>query len=52
MIVSFIQVVVEAVERLLEGGKTQEIIRLSVPSIIIMACTGTFTFNDISCDWG
>ena len=40
MIVSFIQVGVEAVQRLLEGGKNSETVVLSLQSIVIMASTG------------
>ena len=40
MIVSFIQVGVEAVQRLLEGGQKREMVVLSLHSIIIMASTG------------
>jgi divalent metal cation (Fe/Co/Zn/Cd) transporter len=40
MIVSFIQVGVEAVDRLLTGGKTHGIIQLSLQSILIMISTG------------
>jgi hypothetical protein len=40
MIVSFIQVGVEAVERLLEGEQKREMVVLSLQSIIIMASTG------------
>ena len=40
MIVSFIQVGVEAVQRLLEGGGKREIVALSLQSILIMTSTG------------
>ena len=40
MIVSFIQVGVEAVQRLLEGEGTRGIVVLSLESIVIMASTG------------
>jgi divalent metal cation (Fe/Co/Zn/Cd) transporter len=40
MIVSFIQVGVEAVQRLLEGEQKREMVVLSLNSIIIMASTG------------
>ena len=42
MIVSFIQVGVQAVQRLLEGGETREIVALSAQSIVIMASTGNY----------
>ena len=45
MIVSFTQVGVEAVRRLLYGGKTHEIIELSLQSILIMASTGSGYFR-------
>jgi divalent metal cation (Fe/Co/Zn/Cd) transporter len=40
MIVSFIQVGVEAVQRLFKSGKTQEVVVLSTPGIVIMMSTG------------
>jgi divalent metal cation (Fe/Co/Zn/Cd) transporter len=40
MIVSFIQVGVEAVQRLFKSGKTQEVVVLSIPGIMIMISTG------------
>lgn len=40
MIVSFIQVGVEAVQRLIRDGETHEVVVLSTQSIVIMASTG------------
>lgn len=40
MIVSFIQVGVEAVQRLIRDGETHEVVVLSAQSIVIMASTG------------
>ena len=46
MIVSFIQVGVQAVQRLLEGGESREIVALSAQSIAIMASTGNIPSNE------
>jgi divalent metal cation (Fe/Co/Zn/Cd) transporter len=47
MIVSFIQVGVEAVQRLFKSGKAQEVVVLSIPGIIIMVSTGLVPIFEI-----
>ena len=51
MIVSFTQVGVEAIKRLLDGGRTRDIIQLSLQSILIMTSTGLLQWGwtDCSC---
>jgi len=45
MIVSFIQVGVQAVQKLLEEEETHKVIRLSLQGIIIMISTGKLLFE-------
>lgn len=52
MIVSFIQVMVQAFQRLREEEETHDIVVLSLQSILIMASTGTLLHVLVDCSCG